>query len=82
VAEELLSLLSPHQLAYLKKLDAPRYYTLREELVLHRSLLCTLRTFEYQWFIDTSSELVYDLCMMPMMVKEADLNRIDVPEER
>jgi hypothetical protein len=24
--------------------------------------------------------LVYNLCMMPVMVKEADLNRIEVPE--
>jgi len=28
------------------------------------------------------SRFVYDLCMMPIMVKEEDLNRIDVPEER
>jgi predicted DNA-binding transcriptional regulator AlpA len=26
------------------------------------------------------SERVYDLCMMPVMVKEADLDRIEVPE--
>jgi hypothetical protein len=31
--------------------------------------------------MDIFSELVYNLCMMVLMVKEADLNRIDVPED-
>ena len=26
-------------------------------------------------------KLVYDFCMMPLMVKEADLNRTDVSQE-
>jgi hypothetical protein len=30
--------------------------------------------------MDIFSEYVYNLCMMPVMVKEADLDRIDVPE--
>jgi hypothetical protein len=30
--------------------------------------------------MDIFPEHVYDLCMMPVMVKEADLNRIEVPE--
>jgi hypothetical protein len=45
------------------------------------SLLCALRTFECQYFIDTISRSVYNFCMMLVMVKEADLNRIDVPED-
>ena len=35
----------------------------------------------HQENIDIFSGLVYNLCMMPVMVKEADLNRIDVPED-
>jgi hypothetical protein len=31
--------------------------------------------------MDIYSGYVYDFCMMPVMVKEADLNRIDVPED-
>ena len=31
--------------------------------------------------MDTFSEYVYNLCMMPVMVKEADLDRIDVPQD-
>jgi hypothetical protein len=27
------------------------------------------------------SRLIYNFCMMPFMVKEADLNRIEVPED-
>ena len=34
-----------------------------------------------QYFIDVSSKFIYDLCMIPVMVKEGDLNRIDVPED-
>ena len=34
-----------------------------------------------QWFIDGYSRVVCDLCMMPVMVKEADLDRIGVPED-
>jgi hypothetical protein len=34
-----------------------------------------------QYFIDTISGFVYNFCMMPVMVKEADLNRIEVPED-
>ena len=30
--------------------------------------------------MDIFSGYVYNFCMMPVMVKEADLNRIDVPE--
>jgi hypothetical protein len=43
--------------------------------------LCTLRTFACQSFIDIFSKFVYNLCMMLLMVKEADLKRIDVPED-
>ena len=31
--------------------------------------------------MDMLSEPVYNLCMMPPMVKEAELDRIDVPED-
>ena len=31
--------------------------------------------------MDLLSEYVYNLCMIPLMVKEADLNRIDVPDD-
>jgi predicted DNA-binding transcriptional regulator AlpA len=31
--------------------------------------------------MDIFSGCVYNLCMMPVMVKEADLNRVDVPED-
>jgi hypothetical protein len=31
--------------------------------------------------MDIFSGYVYNLCMMPAMVKEADLNRIEVPED-
>ena len=31
--------------------------------------------------MDTISGYVYNFCMMPVMVKEADLDRIDVPED-
>jgi hypothetical protein len=34
-----------------------------------------------QCFVDVFSRLVYDFCMMPLMVKEADLNRTDVSQE-
>jgi hypothetical protein len=34
-----------------------------------------------QQIMDTLSRFIYDLCMMPVTVKEADLDRIDVPEE-
>ena len=43
--------------------------------------LCTLRLSGRQCFIDISSRSVHNLCMMPIMVKEADLNRIEVPED-
>ena len=32
------------------------------------------------YFIDTLSRYVYNFCMMPVMVKESDLDRIEVPE--
>jgi hypothetical protein len=32
-------------------------------------------------FMDTFSRIVYNFCMMPFMVKEADLDRIEVPED-
>jgi predicted DNA-binding transcriptional regulator AlpA len=35
----------------------------------------------YQYIIDTFSSVVYNLCMMVVMVKEADLNQIEVPED-
>jgi hypothetical protein len=31
--------------------------------------------------MDTISGYVYNFCMMPVMVKEADLDRIEVPED-
>ena len=31
--------------------------------------------------MDNFSRFVYNFCMMPVMVKEADLNRIEVPED-
>jgi predicted DNA-binding transcriptional regulator AlpA len=31
--------------------------------------------------MDIFSGYVYNFCMMPVMVKEADLNRIEVPED-
>ena len=31
--------------------------------------------------MDILSGYVYNFCMMPVMVKEADLNRIEVPED-
>jgi predicted DNA-binding transcriptional regulator AlpA len=36
------------------------------------------RTSKYRYIIDIIPRSVYNLCMMPLMVKEADLNRIDV----
>jgi hypothetical protein len=30
--------------------------------------------------MDTFTRFVYNFCMMPVMVEEADLNQIDVPE--
>ena len=47
---------------------------------LNPSPLRTLRTSVRQCFIDTLPRFVYNLCMMPVMVKEADLDRIEVPE--
>ncbi len=35
----------------------------------------------YQYIIDICPKFVYNFCMMPVMVKEADLNRIDVPQD-
>ena len=43
--------------------------------------LCTLRISWRQYIIDNLSEFVYNLCMMLVMVKEAELNRIEVPED-
>jgi hypothetical protein len=31
--------------------------------------------------MDSVSGSIYNLCMMPVMVKEADLNQIEVPED-
>jgi hypothetical protein len=31
--------------------------------------------------MDIFSRFIYNFCMMPVMVKEADLNRIEVPED-
>jgi hypothetical protein len=43
--------------------------------------VCALGSSLRQYFIDVSSKFIYDLCMIPVMVKEGDLNRIDVPED-
>src|SRR5215218_841198 len=40
-----------------------------------------LRTSKHQYFIDIVCGFIYNLCMMPVMVKEADLNRIEVPQD-
>jgi len=42
---------------------------------------CTLRTSLRQYFIDMYSRFIYNSCMVLIMVKEADLDRIDVPED-
>ena len=31
--------------------------------------------------MDIFSDLIYDFCMMPVMVKEADLDQMEVPED-
>jgi hypothetical protein len=43
--------------------------------------LCTLRISRHQYIIDNLSDFVYNFCMMLLMVKEADLNRIGVPRD-
>jgi predicted DNA-binding transcriptional regulator AlpA len=43
--------------------------------------LRTLITSEHQQIMDIFSTFVYNLCMMLVMVKEADLDRIEVPED-
>jgi hypothetical protein len=43
--------------------------------------LCTLRISRRQCIIDNLSDFVYNFCMMLLMVKEADLNRIGVPRD-
>jgi hypothetical protein len=53
---------------------------LREGIVLHSSSLCTLRTSKRQYIIHAFSSLIYNFCMMPVMVKEADLDCIEVPD--
>jgi hypothetical protein len=40
-----------------------------------------LTTFQCRYSIDLSSRVVYNFCMMSVMVKEGDLDRIDVPED-
>jgi hypothetical protein len=40
-----------------------------------------LRPTVRQYFFDNISGFVYNLCMMLLMVKEGDLNRIEVPED-
>ena len=77
----LLSLLAPCRLAYLEKPHACFSPTLRPWPDLNPSPLCTLRTSVRRYFIDTFSRFVYNFCMMPVMVKEADLDQIDVPED-
>src|SRR5215213_8361840 len=47
--------------------------------VVHPSTLCTLRCLECRCFIDTFCRFVYNFCMMLLMVRDADLNRVDVP---
>jgi hypothetical protein len=74
-----VALLAPHRLACLEK------YALSSVLHTTRgdrfspSLLCTLRPSEYQRIIDAFSSFICNFCMMLVMVKEADLNRIEVP---
>jgi hypothetical protein len=43
--------------------------------------LCTLRISRRRYIIDNLSDFVYNFCMMLLMVKEADLNRIGVPRD-
>jgi hypothetical protein len=43
--------------------------------------LCTLRISRRQYIIDNLSDFVYNFCMMLLMVKQADLNRIGVPRD-
>jgi hypothetical protein len=62
------------------KYTPPQFYALRGGTPFALSL-CTLRTSGYQYFIDVFSRLICNFCMMLVMVKEADLNRIDVPED-
>jgi hypothetical protein len=45
------------------------------------SPLPTSKTAERQYFIDIFPKFVYDICMMAVMVKEADLDQIEVPED-
>ena len=74
-----MALLAPHRLACLEK------YALSSALHTTRGdrfspfLLCTLRPSEYQQIIDAFSSFICNFCMMLVMVKEADLNRIEVP---
>jgi len=74
-----VALLAPHRLACLEK------YALSSALHTTRGdrfspfLLCTLRPSEYQQIIDAFSSFICNFCMMLVMVKEADLNRIEVP---
>ena len=79
--EGLLALLSPRGLAYLEEYAPTHSYTTSRRGRLSTSHLCTFRTIVCQYFIDTQSRFIYNLCMMPLMVKEADLDRIDVPED-
>jgi hypothetical protein len=43
--------------------------------------ICMQRIARRQYSIDEFSRFVYNFCMMPLMVREADLNRIGVPED-
>jgi hypothetical protein len=55
---------------------------LPEGVVLHPSPFCVnWQGLHVNKICTNPPEVVYDLCMMPLMVKEADLNRINVPED-
>ena len=56
----------------------PRSYTTPPDRSSSLLLMYTKNSV-CQCFIDTFSRFVYDLRMMPIMVKEADLDCIDVP---
>jgi hypothetical protein len=62
-----LALLAPRRLAHLEK---------------HTPFpLLPLTTPIHQYIKDISDRLVYNFCMMPLMVKETDLDLIEVPED-
>jgi hypothetical protein len=54
---------------------------LREGTYIHPSLTQCWRHSVYLYFIDIVSGFIYNSCMMLLMVKEADLDCIEVPED-